>query len=166
VASGRAPFRLIAWRATWVAISALALFACKADIPDGIYSCKAESDCPDGFSCRHEPSGTKSYCYARAGDGNQHDAAPNEAIGSDGGLRDAGSDQRDAGSDQRDGGSQISGDGGAPPAAQTPPTSAGFSSLGERRSGPGLVLYGDGFERVARGCSADGALCVTGGFVP
>lgn len=56
------------------------------------------------------------------------------------------------------------GDGGMPEPQQ--PRIHGFSTLGEPRSGGGITLRDDGFETGARRCTANGSLCVTGGFVP
>jgi hypothetical protein len=56
-------------------------------------------------------------------------------------------------------------DGGEMPEPQQPRVH-GFSALGEPRSGSGISLRDDGFETGARRCTANGSLCVTGGFVP
>ena len=162
-----AAFRLIAG----VALALLALVACKADIPDGIYRCKDAHECPSGYSCRGDGSGAK-YCFAGSAEANVPDSGASEAGGKDGGpgshpRGDAGA-ARDASqpSEQRDGGPLEHDDAGVPSEQLVPPTALEFSSVGERRSGPGLVLSGDGFERGPQQCSADGVLCVTGGFVP
>jgi hypothetical protein len=166
-----AAFRLIASHAAWLAGGMLALVACKADIPDGIYRCKDAHACPSGYSCRADGSGAK-FCFAGSSEASAPDGGASESGGKDGGpgshpRNDAGF-ERDASqpSEQRDGGPLGRDDGGVPSEQQVRPTALEFSSLGERRSGPGLVLSGDGFERGAQQCSADGVLCVTGGFVP
>ena len=54
----------------------------------------------------------------------------------------------------------------AGPPAPVAPTATGFTSLGGVRSGGGLRLYDERFERGERRCTTDGRLCVTGGFEP
>lgn len=68
--------------------------------------------------------------------------------------------------------SGMSGDGGAAgqsgtgPVTPVAPSVTGFTTLGARRSGGGLTLRDDGFEFNGRRCTANGSLCVTGGFEP
>jgi hypothetical protein len=149
----------------------LALLACKADIPEGVYRCDSDEDCPHGFSCRADESGDP-YCFSGSS-GNKpnddRDGGTGDQGGRNGGSGSSGEPAGNggAGSNAGAGGAgSAARDGGAPPAELVPPTALGFSSGGERRTGPGLVLYDDGFERGGRDCSADGVLCVTGGFAP
>jgi len=147
--------------AIWLGLGLLA--ACKADIPDAVFACNADSDCPSGFECRSEDAdGNARYCYAS---GAEHDGGRSDAAGQAGrdGGGGAGKPAVDAGFDagvDRDGGPDA---GPAAPPALGP---IGFSTLRERRSGGGLTLYDDGFERGDRLCSSNGRLCVTGGFEP
>jgi hypothetical protein len=145
---------------------ALALLACKADTPEGAKRCGSDEDCRVGFSCRADDSGEQRCASDSSGTtpDDERDGGTSGAPSSTGGepARDGG-----AGSNAGAGGASSAGsDGGAPPAEVAPRTAPGFSSGGGRRSGPGLALYDDGFERSGRDCSEDGVLCVTGGFVP
>ena len=158
-------------------LAALALLACKAEIPDGVYACTSSKDCPSGFSCGARGSDPERYCFAG-------DAAGDAGNGPDGGGDGGGGAGRsgDGGSSAGKGGAGASGsgagtggdagtsgeDGGAGNAMPEPvaPAPSGFSSVGQRRGADGFVLYDDGFERGERLCTTDRALCVTGGFSP
>ena len=47
-----------------------------------------------------------------------------------------------------------------------PPSLAGVTTFGGRRTDGTITVYDDGFEQGARICTADGQFCVTGGFAP
>lgn len=128
------------------------LAACKADIPEGVFSCERDRDCPSGFFCRSEGDDDARYCYAGAAGSAAPKAGTGGAAKPDAGAGGAG---RDAGAD-----------GGPPSGAGVPPTRGSFSSVGQRRSGDGLTIYDDGFESGERLCTSDARLCVTGGFQP
>jgi len=135
----------------WLGLGLLA--ACKADIPDGVFACDADGDCPSGLVCRSEAADESTrYCYASGTERDGGLAGAAGHTGRDGGGS-AGEPAVDAGSD-------------AGPATPPAPSPIGFSTLRERRSGGGLTLYDDGFERGDRLCSTDGQWCMTGGFEP
>lgn len=161
----------------------LALVACKADIPDGVYACDRDQDCPSGFSCRAKEGSSGQYCFARdeasssgtggdgAGDGGDGGDGGSKAGRGGGGAGTAGASGNAGGAgDSGSGGSAGSagegGTGGRDMPAAVPATRTGFSTLGQRRGAAGYVLYDDGFERGARLCTSDRKLCVTGGFSP
>ena len=177
----RDAYRLIA--RTGCGLWLLALGACKADIPDGVYACDSDADCPSGFSCRSDDDDSKLRCFASADQGESGkggSAGKGGSGGSDGGSGrgGGGGSAGDSGSGGKAGSSGSSGRGGSGGAAgdsgsgglgmpdPVPPTRAGFSTLGQRRGIDGFVLYDDGFERGARLCTGDRKLCVTGGFSP
>ena len=135
---------------TWTTAACTALCAwlagCSASIPEGVYACASETDCPADFVCSRGEDDDRDYCYrsaqaqAGSGDGGRGGAA------GDAGMPVAGAD--------------------AGPPAPVAPTATGFTSLGGVRSGGGLRLYDERFERGERRCTTDGRLCVTGGFEP
>ncbi len=163
-------------RGVWIMAAGAALgvwlAGCKATVPEGVYACTRPADCPSGFGyCRQGDDGDGLYCYRSDGAGNRSGAGGSAGRG---GTGDAGpgSDAGGAGGGGAggggggDGGVPMAGaDGGAPP-APVAPTATGFSSLGGVRSGGGLRLYDERFERGERRCTADARLCVTGGFEP
>lgn len=135
---------------------ALGLLACKADIPDGAYSCVVDTDCPDGFECRARSGKSERFCFsdaADAGASGAHDGAVH-----DGGTADAaGQGGDDAGSDAGTGKASETG---------FEVRGASFWSGSEPRSGGRYAVHDDGFDRGQQLCTAGRELCVTGGFTP
>lgn len=135
------------------------LAACQPQIPDGVFVCERDGDCPDAFHCRaradQADEGTR-YCFASdtaAGSASEPDAGQQGSVVVPGGP---------SGPGPGPGGPS----GPGPGALLVPARAANFASLGEPRGGPGVVLRDDGFEFGARQCTADGAVCVTGGLSP
>ena len=156
-------------RAAWrLAIGALvsgvacaALGGCGAEIPDGVYACDLDNECPAGFSCRADESdpSRRKFCYAGKG------PAPGGGGGDGGAGRGTGGRGGRGGSD---GGEPMpdAGPAGGSTAPRVLPSGGAFTTVGARRSGDGIAVYDDGFELDGRRCTADGELCVTGGFSP
>jgi len=63
-------------------------------------------------------------------------------------------------------GGGASGGGAGGEVSPVPPSVTRFSTLGEARGGDGISVRDDGFEFGERRCTANEALCVTGGFAP
>jgi hypothetical protein len=153
----------------------LGLLACKADIPDGVYTCKTRADCPAGFTCRADADGSELFCFAgEDGTSSRPDAGgvggrqPTSGAGGTDGGADSGSGGSSSGAGGR-GGSGDAGDGGRSGSDMpepVAPTHAAFSTVGERRGDADFVLHDDGFEHGERLCTQDRAMCVTGGFTP
>jgi hypothetical protein len=135
------------------------LVGCKATIPEGVYSCETEDDCPSGFECRADDDAAL-YCFRRGGKPAAGSGAGSDAA--DGGA--AGAPNADGGGASGTGGADAGPDGGMPPPVA--PSTTGFSSLGGTRQGDGIRLYDERFEVLDRRCSEDGRYCATGGFEP
>jgi hypothetical protein len=159
-----------AWCMAGWAVWCAWLAGCSASIPEGIYACTRPSDCPSGFECREDDGG--GFCYrpggANAGSGGSGGQGGRGGRGGSG----AGTGP-DAGGVSGAGRGGAGGDAGTPmagadagPPAPVAPRSTGFTSLGGVRSGGGLRLYDERFERGDRRCTADERFCVTGGFEP
>jgi hypothetical protein len=122
---------------------------CTAHIPDGIYACDTEEDCPRGFECR------ESFCSRPDDEG--AGAGSGSGAGAGAGSGSGGASGGGAGSPSTDGGRGSQ---------RLVPLETGFRSLGGTRSGGGLRVYDERFEVSGRGCSADGSICLSGGFEP
>ena len=53
----------LAWVFGAVAAASVSLSACSVDIPEGVFSCDQDDDCPHRWRCRHD-----GYCYRTADD--------------------------------------------------------------------------------------------------
>ena len=86
------------------------------------------------------------------------------AVTTDGGAGMSGqSGMSGTGGESGDGSGGVGGMGDVQPVS---PTVTRFSTLGQPRQGEGVSLRDDGFEFGGRRCTANGSLCVTGGFEP
>src|SRR5262245_61043616 len=118
-----------------VSLTLLWLAGCTATVPDGIYACEHDADCPPGLECRPDEE-EGSYCSRPGTDGpraGRGGSGAGRGAGTPGGGRSgAGSGGVDAGGSGS--GPEAGGDATVPP-AKVAPSPIGFRSLGGVRSG-------------------------------